>query len=92
MAEFYGSCQGERGEAHRLGHWGMRVVAASWHGGIAINLSKDANDNVHAVVEMINWHGNGRNRVLYRGPIDADGLPASVRVTEKISDDPRIIE
>lgn len=32
MARFMGAVQGQRGEAHRLGHSSVEVVAASWRG------------------------------------------------------------
>jgi len=46
MARFYGSVQGNRGEAHRLGHakGGLRVEARTWSHDVTVHLYADAND------------------------------------------------
>lgn len=75
MAHFYGSIQGQRGEASRLGSKasGLRVVAASWQGAIQTYLyERDGEDR--ARVSFIQWHnGAGTNKVLYDGPVS--GMP-----------------
>ncbi len=47
MAHFYGSIQGQRGEATRLGskNSGLRAITAGWTGAISVTLShKDGKD------------------------------------------------
>lgn len=80
MAHFYGTVQGAGGMASRLGgaNTGLRTRAASWQGAITVELSiRNGVDWAH--VAMDTHGGAGRNRVLYSGPINADGKPASVR-------------
>lgn len=70
MAHFYGTLQGGRGEATRLGHVnsGIETVAASWEGAIRVRLYiKDGED--WADVQMCTWRGHGENATLYRGPV-----------------------
>lgn len=71
MAHFYGTLQGARGEASRLGHKssGLQTVAASWNGAVRVSLEhRDGKD--YATVELRPWHGRGTSRVLYDGPVD----------------------
>lgn len=70
MAEFYGTLQGARGEATRLGHKssGITTTAASWKGAIRTRLY-DVEGVTNAVIELTPWHGTGEYRELYRGPL-----------------------
>ena len=72
MAHFYGSIQGSRGKASRLGTKtsGLTLVAASWQGAIQTYLyEQDGEDR--ARVSFIQWHnGAGINKVLYDGPVN----------------------
>lgn len=70
MSHFYGSLQGGRGEATRCGHKnsGIRTTAASWKGAISVEIQHVDGEDI-AVVSMHRWHGNGNNKVIYRGPI-----------------------
>lgn len=75
MAHFYGSIQGARGEATRLGHKssGLTTVAASWAGAVRVTLSHDertGRDMAH--VELAPWQGRGASRELYSGPVAGD--------------------
>jgi hypothetical protein len=74
MSRFYGKIKGERGEATRCGHRGMRAVCASWTGAVeSVAYDVDGEDWVR--VSLIPWHGVGVERLLYDGPIggeDAD--------------------
>jgi len=83
MATFKGTVQGGRGVASRLGHKEMVTTAASWAGAIRVSLNI-VDGETKALVEMIKWNGKGHYRVLYSGPIDADGCSASVRGEVKI--------
>ena len=62
MARFYGSTQGERGEAHRLGHRGMNVTAASWRGAISVRLWTDADGVERYSIERRGWKGQGGDK------------------------------
>ncbi len=70
MAHFYGSIQGARGEATRLGSKGsgLRSIAASWQGAVSVDLyEKNGVDMV--TVSLRQWHGKGSSRTLYDGPV-----------------------
>lgn len=70
MARFYGSVQGSRGKATRLGgaSSGLTTVAAGWQGGVSVTLfDEDGIDMCH--VETIPWNGAGQTKTLYRGPV-----------------------
>jgi len=75
MAHFYGTLQGNRGQATRCGSKdsGVTTVCASWSGAVRCEAyQEERSDGVKedwVVVSMIPWHGAGANRVLYRGPI-----------------------
>lgn len=58
MARFYGTIQGARGEATRLGHAssGLRVTAQSWEGRVYVNLSADGDDD-RFHVKIVDYHG-----------------------------------
>lgn len=70
MAHFYGTIDGNRGEASRLGSKdsGFRATAASWSGAISVTLSH-CNGRDEARVEMTPWHGQGERATLYDGPV-----------------------
>ena len=72
MAHFYGSIQGQRGEATRLGNKnsGLQVTAASWDGAISVHLEYDeATGRNRFTVREQRWHGCGTERVLATGII-----------------------
>ena len=72
MAHFYGTLQGSRGGATRLGtkNSGLNVTAASWEGAVDVYLTYDTENKVDiATVYLKPWHGQGTNRVLYSGPV-----------------------
>ena len=72
MAHFYGTLQGNRGEASRLGtkSSGLDVVAASWEGAVRVSVSYDEQSGKDVVyVSLTPWHGSGINKTLYSGPI-----------------------
>ena len=73
MAHFYGEVKGRAGEASRLGTkaTGIKTVAASWQGGVDVNLwHRDDLNEDWVEVYMIRWNGEGTNKLLYRGPVD----------------------
>lgn len=77
MAHFYGSIQGARGEATRLGHRssGLTTKACSWQGAVSVRLyERDGTD--YACVELTTHNGAGVNRELYNGPVS--GSPVKV--------------
>lgn len=69
MARFYGTVQGVRGEATRLGHAssGLRVTAQSYSGDVCIRLY--ANGDIDCVEIQVEGHGCSRGKTIYRGPI-----------------------
>jgi hypothetical protein len=71
MAHFYGTIQGARGQASRLGHkaTGLRAVAASYSGAVDVQLYVNSAGIDCARVALKPWHGAGRDAVLYDGPI-----------------------
>ncbi len=74
MAHFYGSIQGARGEATRLGSKdsGLITVAASWQGAVQVTLyHRDGVD--HARVWLTPWYGEGVSQELYDGPVAGKG-------------------
>jgi hypothetical protein len=74
MAHFYGTIQGNRGEASRLGSKdsGLDVTAASWQGAVSVQLyERDGVD--YARVTLQPWHGSGTRKDLYDGPVSGKG-------------------
>lgn len=71
MAHFYGTIQGARGEASRLGSKasGLSTVAASWNGAVRVYLYEQ-NGKDMARVELTPWHGHGISALIYDGPIN----------------------
>ena len=70
MAQYRGSIEGSRGEAHRLGtkSSGIEACVASWDGAIVTEMYWDAKAEVNRfVVRKIPWHGAGPNRFLLNG-------------------------
>ena len=71
MSRFYGTVQGNRGEASRGGSTssGLTTYCASWRGAIrcAAYVDKDGKDCVR--VEKTTWQGAGEYKLLYDGPI-----------------------
>jgi len=77
MAHFYGTLQGGRGEASRLGHKssGLQVRAASWQGSVCVYLEHDEKTGEDiATVRLEPWHGQGKSRILYQGPVSGKGI------------------
>ena len=71
MSHFYGTVQGNRGEASRGGSRasGMETHCASWSGAVrCFAYEKDGFDYVR--VERTTWHGIGNYKLLYDGPMN----------------------
>lgn len=70
MARFYGTVQGNRGEAHRIGHksGGLRVRAKTWDYTIVTQLYVDEHDVDCVDVSAVSV---GASLCLYIGPIKA---------------------
>lgn len=71
MAHFYGSIQGTRGEATRLGskQAGLRTVAAAWGGACVVELYVDKAGVDCVTVRLRKWQGSGVERTIYDGPV-----------------------
>lgn len=71
MSAFYGTIQGNRGEATRCGskNSGMETYCASWSGAVRsfAYVGEDGTDMVR--VELTPWRGSGVRHTLYEGPI-----------------------
>ena len=70
MARFYGTIQGARGPASRLGHTnsGLTVTAQSYQGDIVVELHAEGDEDW--VTICAREHGRGNIPVrLYHGPI-----------------------
>jgi hypothetical protein len=79
MAQFYGSVQGQRGQASRLGskRSGVTTTAASWEGAVTTTVSHDARLGVDvAEVRLTPWRGRGTSKLLYRGPVSGAAVTA----------------
>jgi hypothetical protein len=77
MARFYGTVQGGRGQASRLGHanTGLDVTAQSYSGDVVINLfNVNGEDHVRIVARE---HKGGVATQLYIGPIKELLKPAA---------------
>lgn len=86
MAHFYGTLQGHRGQASRLGTTksGLTVRAASWQGAVRVDLDYDFRSDTDIVeVFLTPWHGAGIRKLLYRGPV---GGPTAQAVAEPESE------
>lgn len=73
MAHFFGSIEGNRGKATRLGSRdsGMSATAAGWKGAIKTRIYHEEGVD-HYVVELIPWQSSGGNtQVLARGVLNA---------------------
>ena len=69
MARFYGTVEGGRGVATRLGHAssGLKVTAQSYTGDVHVRMFvKDDEDWVYIRVQD---HNGNNDRLMYRGPI-----------------------
>lgn len=89
MAHFYGTLNGQAGEATRCGsaRSGLKTVAAAWGGAVVVELSSrtrpDGSQYDHATVRFGDWANSRPNErctnVLYSGPVnptDAELLAA----------------
>lgn len=73
MAHFYGTIQGSRGEASRLGteRSGLRAKIASWQGAVSVQLySRDGLDC--ARISLTKHRGSGVERLLFDGRLDGE--------------------
>ena len=74
MSHFYGTLNGNRGEATRCGSKGsgLTTYCASWSGAVVCHAWHDEQTGTDMVrVELAPWRGVGVHRQLYSGPIDA---------------------
>lgn len=68
MARFFGTVQGGRGQATRLGHSGLHVTAQSHSGSIVIDLDRDGDEDVCTIGVAEGSRGRP-DYIMYRGPI-----------------------
>ncbi len=69
MAQFYGTLQGSRGRATRLGTKGsgLDVAARSWEGSISVGLYYDDEAKADRYELRVNEGSNGGGRVIRAG-------------------------
>lgn len=70
MAQFFGTVQGSRGQASRLGSkkGGLTVTAASWQGRIEVILYHDVADGQDKFcIRQVPHHGRGIHQVIAEG-------------------------
>ena len=70
MSHFYGTVQGNRGEASRGGSKDSGIIShiASWEGAIKVQAWYDEKIKKDMVrVKKTKWRGVGENKVLYEG-------------------------
>lgn len=90
MAHFYGTIQGNRGEASRCGVDSYYAVAAGWHGAIKVRLYRDENDIDWFSVYLIPWGASsGQDLLLASGRLDS-GLMTEGKEVPKFS--PTLVE
>lgn len=71
MSHFYGTVQGNRGEASRGGSpsSGMETYCASWRGAVRCKAYVNSEGVDCVRVELTTWRGQGQHKLLYEGPI-----------------------
>lgn len=69
MADFYGTVQGQRGKATRLGHHSIEAVAASWEGAVEVVMS-ERDGETWVEINKRPWHGRGAHAAIYSGPLE----------------------
>jgi len=72
MSHFYGTLQGSRGQATRVGtkNSGLTTQCASWEGAIRCEAMHDKATGKDMVrVSKVTWHGAGEDKLLYLGMI-----------------------
>jgi hypothetical protein len=71
MSHFYGTLQGQRGEATRCGSKasGITTVAASWKGAVEVSVFVDEQGRDCFSVAQRTWRGAGVSHVIAEGVI-----------------------
>lgn len=75
MSHFYGTLNGNRGEATRRGNKesGMLTFCASWNGAIRchayVKRNERGEETDYVRISMTTWHGAGEVVLIYDGPI-----------------------
>lgn len=73
MAHFYGTLEGNRGQATRMGTKasGLSTIAASWEGAVSVEIQHHEETGKDTfTISLIPWHGNGINRTIATGNLD----------------------
>lgn len=77
MARFYGTVQGARGEATRLGHADLHVTAQSFAGDVVVKMWRDNDDKEWVEIGARKHDGGGSTHCLYLGKVaDLLSMPA----------------
>lgn len=74
MSQFYGTLQGNRGEATRCGtaNSGIVTYAAGWKGAICVNVSEVDGEDMFTV-SLVPWsYSGGCSKVLAQGKLDSN--------------------
>lgn len=86
MSRFYGTVQGNKGQATRCGHAtsGIRTEAAGWGGCIEVVVfGERGSDDDFFVVTMRPWHGSGDSVRIASGVI---GSGSSIVIEKEVFD------
>lgn len=68
MAKFYGTIQGSRGQASRLGHSHIVTKAASWDGAVNTVITERDGETWVEITTM-QHHNAGSYNLIYDGPL-----------------------
>ena len=71
MATFFGTIQGERGQATRLGHGHIKATAQSYEGSVVVELFKANDGALHCQIAVGAGSKQHGDFLLYNGPITA---------------------
>ena len=75
MSHFYGTIQGQAGEASRRGNEnsGLATIAASWKGAVRVSLWVDPDTGLDMYsVNLIPWRNVGVSKCIARGVVGQD--------------------
>lgn len=70
MAKFYGSIQGNRGAATRMGHSGIKASVQSWDGSVITELSYNDKGQLLVDVSVAKDESSAYGQRVFLGTID----------------------
>ena len=98
MSHFYGTLDGQAGQATRCGskRSGYKAVAASWQGAVEVVLHHDSVSGKDMVtIHFVPWQGTGggpdaagrsySRTLLYRGPVNPNETELLVGLSDRLA-------